>query len=56
MSPEQLLQLQNLTQLFEEGLAGPKQIQELSELLAAINKTSFEPDFIVGPTLFKTII
>lgn len=37
MSPEQLKQLQKLSQLFEEGLAGPKQIKELTDLLATIN-------------------
>lgn len=37
MSPEQLKTLQKLSQLFEEGIAGPSQIQQLSELLSAIN-------------------
>ena len=37
MSPEQLKTLQQLSQLFEEGLAGPEQIKQLSELLASIN-------------------
>lgn len=38
MSPEQLKALQELSQLFEEGLAGPSQIKQLSELLSAINQ------------------
>lgn len=38
MSPEQLKILQHLSQLFEEGAAGPSQIKELSALLAEINK------------------
>ncbi len=38
MSPEQLKVLQRLSQLFEEGIAGPSQIKELSVLLAAINQ------------------
>jgi len=38
MSPEQLKILQRLSQLFEEGRAGPSQIRELSILLADINK------------------
>ncbi|GAA5132308.1 hypothetical protein [Thalassotalea piscium] len=37
MSPEQLKQLQKLSQLFEEGSAGSEQIKELSELLAEVN-------------------
>jgi hypothetical protein len=37
MSPEQLKQLRYLSQLFEEGQAGPDQIKQLSELLASIN-------------------
>jgi len=39
MSPEQLKILQRLSQLFEEGRAGPSQIRELSTLLADINKS-----------------
>lgn len=38
MSPEQLKTLQQLSQLFESGAAGPKQIKQLSELLAEINQ------------------
>lgn len=37
MSPEQLLTLQKLSRLFEEGVAGPDQIKQLSELLAKVN-------------------
>ncbi|GLX78090.1 hypothetical protein tinsulaeT_14300 [Thalassotalea insulae] len=37
MSPEQLRTLQKLSHMFEEGLAGPKEIKLLSELLATIN-------------------
>lgn len=37
MSPEQLKKLQQLRRLFEQGLAGPAQIKQLSELLANIN-------------------
>jgi hypothetical protein len=38
MSPEQLQTLQKLSQLFEEGNAGPNQIKQLSALLAEINQ------------------
>lgn len=38
MSPEQLKALHSLSQLFEEGIAGPSQIKELSFLLGEINK------------------
>jgi len=37
MSPEQLKKLQQLSQLFEEGIAGPEQLKQLSELLANVN-------------------
>lgn len=37
MSLEQLKSLQHLSQLFENGLAGPEQIRQLSELLAEIS-------------------
>lgn len=40
MSPDQLKTLQYLSQLFEEGQAGPEQIKQLSELLATINHHS----------------
>jgi len=39
MSPEQLRTLQNLSRLFEDGRAGPRQIKQLSELLATINQS-----------------
>ena len=45
MSPEQLVALKKLSQLFEEGIAGPQQIKLLSELLATINQAK-EPDII----------
>ena len=38
MSPEQLKTLQQLSQLFEEGAAGPLQVKQLSALLAEINQ------------------
>jgi len=44
MSPEQLKVLQRLSQLFEEGVAGPSQIKELSALLAEINKNHIHSD------------
>jgi|GEM_PF-1372700 len=44
MSPEQLKILQHLSQLFEEGRAGPSQIRELSILLADINKSQDQLD------------
>ncbi len=44
MSPEQLNTLQKLSQLFEDGLAGPKQIKQLSELLSEINQLSENPE------------
>lgn len=40
MSPEQLLTLQKLSRLFEDGLAGPDQIKQLSEILANINQNT----------------
>jgi len=44
MSPEQLKILQRLSQLFEQGIAGPSQIKELSTLLAAINQNQGESE------------
>jgi hypothetical protein len=38
MSPEQLQTLHTLSQLFEEGVAGPHQIKQLSVLLTEINQ------------------
>jgi|VirMetMinimDraft_7_1064189.scaffolds.fasta_scaffold195695_2 hypothetical protein len=43
MSPEQLVKLQKLSQLFEEGVAGSEQIKELSDLLAEINHLHEDP-------------
>lgn len=40
MSPEQLITLQKLSRLFEDGVAGPDQIKQLSELLAKVNHSS----------------
>jgi len=37
MSPAQLKKLQELSQAFSKGTANPKQIQQLSTLLAQIN-------------------
>lgn len=51
MSPEQLKMLQRLSQLFEEGRAGPSQIRELSSLLTAINQKQDRSDFIANPPL-----
>ena len=44
MSPEQLKTLQQLSQLFEAGIAGPSQIKQLSALLAEINQMSSWPE------------
>ena len=38
MSPAQLKKLQELSQVFSQGKANPKQIQQLSALLAQINR------------------
>ncbi len=38
MSPDQQKKLQELSQIFSQGEASPKQIQQLSELLAQINR------------------
>ena len=38
MSPAQLKKLQELSQIFSQGKANPKQIQQLSALLAEINR------------------
>lgn len=43
MSPIQLKELQELSQIFSQGKANPKQIQELSALLAQINRNEYEP-------------
>ena len=38
MSPAQQKKLQELSVIFSQGKASPKQIQQLSELLAQINR------------------
>lgn len=48
MSPEQLKMLQELSQIFEQGRAGPKQIKELSDLLALINRQDEIQDPLYG--------
>ncbi|PKI13793.1 hypothetical protein [Colwellia sp. 12G3] len=42
MSPAQLKKLQELSQVFSQGKANPKQIQQLSALLAQINLNNEE--------------
>lgn len=42
MSPAQLKALQELSQIFSQGKANPKQIQQLSTLLAQINRYESE--------------
>jgi len=37
MSPTQLKELKELSHIFSQGQASPKQIQQLSDLLAQIN-------------------
>lgn len=57
MSPAQLEKLQELSQTFSQGEANPQQIQQLSALLAQINKYESEQrfedinetDFIAAP-------
>jgi len=57
MSPAQLKKLQELSQVFSQGKANPKQIQQLSALLAQINRydeesqlaESGEISFIAAP-------
>jgi len=46
MSPAQLKKLQELSQIFSQGKANPKQIQQLSALLAQINQ--YEESHDVG--------
>jgi hypothetical protein len=38
MSPAQLKKLQELSHVFSQGKAHPKQLQQLSDLLAQINR------------------
>lgn len=52
MSPEQLKTLQKLSQLFEEGRAGPSQIKQLSELLAHINRQ----EVVIEPLYSKPLM
>lgn len=40
MSPSQQKKLQELSLIFSQGKASPKQIQQLSELLAQINRVN----------------
>ncbi len=57
MSPEQLKELQELSQIFSQGKANPKQIHQLSALLAQINcygeesktKESEQAHFVSAP-------
>jgi hypothetical protein len=51
MSPEQLKVLQHLSRLFEDGVAGPRQIKELSALLAEINKSNIQGDMFTPTDL-----
>jgi hypothetical protein len=51
MSPEQLKELHSLSQLFEEGIAGPSQIKALSFLLAEINKNQCSSDILPNAAL-----
>lgn len=43
MSPQQLIKFQQLNRLFEQGQAQPKQIKQLSELLANMNTDKIPP-------------
>lgn len=38
MSPEQLAKLRELTEKFEQGVAGPEQVKQLSEILSSHNR------------------
>jgi len=55
MSPEQLRTLQKLSQLFEDGCAGPRQIKQLSELLATINQRHEIYEQFEEPKFLKNI-
>ena len=48
MSPAQLKKLQELSQIFSQGKANPKQIQQLSALLAQINRHDEESNVAEG--------
>ena len=54
MSPEQVKTLRYLSQLFQEGKAGPQQIKQLSELLASINH-HLKPNESSERDLIKTV-
>ena len=43
MSPEHLQTLKVLSQLFEDGIAGPKDVKKLTELLSQMNQVK-EPN------------
>ena len=51
MSPEQLKKLQQLNQLFAQGSVGPKQVKQLSALLAEINQLANWPEENIKQTL-----
>jgi len=48
MSPAQLKTLQELSQIFSQGKANPKQIQQLSALLAQVNRYEDEQKSVVN--------
>ncbi|NQZ79667.1 MAG: hypothetical protein HRT52_01505 [Colwellia sp.] len=56
MSPEQLRTLQNLSRLFEDGRAGPRQIKQLSELLATINQSHDIHQHFEQPNAFQDFL
>ena len=47
MSPEQYRKLRELGKLFEQGIARPQEMQELSELLGLINQQGVEFEDII---------
>lgn len=52
MSPAQLKKLQELSQVFSQGKANPKQIEQLSTLLAQINHFEEEPQQTTNDVTF----
>lgn len=52
MSPEQLKKLQELSLVFSQGIANPQQIQQLSTLLAQINRCEEKEFEINAPESF----
>lgn len=48
MSPSQLKELKELSYIFSQGQASPKQIQQLSELLAQINRTYEQHEYAIA--------